>query len=225
MRRKVVRRSILLVAKRTRPRKPFAPTFKAAVPKANYRFESVKKWTFKDKVDNVNNCLTPANATHTHLILRDSQGTPRFALGYVIKGPLILISGIQRERTQYTRIADTLDRPPITEREKGWFWDPIKEKEKSNEFKMQLGMHPAEFLMNEFILRQLKRLTNGKYKLYIQFPFGGPKFKNNTPLIARFFKRKPVKLQEFGLAHELDFEKQRVKALISAQATKHSPKE
>ena len=85
---------------------------KIPVKKPKFLISEERSWTLKDKVEKVNNRLPEAKLRYPCLVLRDRSGAPRFVLAYKpfsIDGKSkVAITVIQRERTQYTKISDTL---------------------------------------------------------------------------------------------------------------------
>lgn len=180
--------------------------FKDAVPKKNYRFEIIEEWDYSDKMKT--NSFIPAKSSNPHLVLRDKLGTPRFTLNYhylsdSVEPNACKIISIQRERTRY----------------KNGHWSPELEKDAANKFKAQLnGLHPAEFLLCEFIYRNRERIKAGM-QMHLHITRSNLTRGLYRPLIDRFFKRKKIRSVNIGMLHiwdtyELNPERKRVKQIL-----------
>lgn len=128
---------------------------------------------YADREERVTNSIKPDVSNLPHLILYDGNGTARFALRYKIAGGCITILSLQRERTQYTRKGP------------GFFWNAEAETAASKKFRQALGgMHPAEFLLSQFIFEHREQVR--KYGLSLRVP-AYASVKEYKPLITRFF--------------------------------------
>lgn len=143
-----------------------------------------------------------------HLILKDKIGQKRYTLQYeeLAEENKIIINTIQRVRTQYI---ETKDR--ITQKE-SYLWSKELEQKSETDFLKELKMHPAIFLISEFI-SQFKTKINLGTKIYldlnrINFLIGVDK--NYLLIINLFFKQ-----IDNSNIYELDLNKPRVKALLS----------
>ncbi len=153
------------------------------------------------------------------LILRDANGTARFVLKYYADGHHVVIDSIQRERTQYIadRFAHVLPYAALA-------WDPKGETRESQQFGKQLGMHPSEFLVSEFLWRFRTSIRRG-IKVYLKRNLVGQPLQTLTDrariyggIRDRFFKSKKETIQLFGglaaEAFELSRDKQRVLEIL-----------
>jgi hypothetical protein len=107
---------------------------------------------------------------------------------------------VQGERTQYARRG-------LIKHE----WSKEKEAVARKELKEQLnGIHPAEFLVSEFIARNKKLALEGK--LFISMPRNPTKAENEmySPLLERFFK--PIAGEKWNYVINLD--KKRVREIL-----------
>lgn len=149
---------------------------------ANYSILEEKNWRYEDKEDWVKNPLNPANSPHPHLVLCDGGGTPRFTLRY---RPVFIrdlsVSSLQRERTTYKgRLRH--------------FWSAKEETRASKEFQEQLGgIHPAEFLLSEFIYRHRAEMRKGA-RMFLDIYVTTNELKIYMPIIERFFKKLSTKI-------------------------------
>lgn len=203
--------------KRIPPKKRNSPTyFRDNVPEKNYYFDEKETWAYKDKLNNVKNAIVQHISSSLHLVLSDADSNPRFTLQYAVlphpqaeaKRRIFLIHSIQRERTTYS------------EKPEGIFWDAKEETERNKRFQKELnGMHPAEFLLSEFIYRHREEINKGaRVIMGTEKPIAFESEKIYGPLIDRFFKKNEALREKFGFtAVELSPEKERVKAIIGGK--------
>ena len=236
---------------------PSPTSYKDIVNPKNYSFQESSHWIYYDwhKV----RC--------PHLVLKDKKGTPRFTLMYEPKpqkyevdpqSNQISILAIQREKpewihtigkervrlNQYKPVDEkgNLDKIGILRRlSEQNRWDDTAENLESKAFQAELGgMHPAEFLLSEFIHQKKEAIRNGtKVMLHIRSPFLTlhyqkptqklPSWENRSweeitkevrktrygPIIERFFYRKPTSIITRSVAiFELNLNKKRVRQIL-----------
>jgi hypothetical protein len=131
------------------------------------------------------NPLTGMRADHPHLVLTD-WNKPRFVLGYHSSTSSLTISSIQRVRTEYRMV-----RSHGVEKME---WVRDKEIASQKKLAQLLGMHPAEFLLNEFIFAHRKAILSGT-KVFLRIMVGGHEKSVDTiyrPLVDRFLLNKKV---------------------------------
>lgn len=186
-----------------------------AAKEGSYSIEHSKGWTYRDNppdapvqdgmdaIKRIENFLSISMNPDAHYVLKDRSGTPRFVLRHFEDGGVHFIGGVQRMRSPgaYVEVGTGKYR-----------WDAKREKELSRDFKKELGMDPAEFLLSEFISRNAfhinTRLGNGQTPLELRrFPLTVEPGVYQ-PLIKKFFKKDP----EGRIV--LDPKKERVKALL-----------
>ncbi len=191
-----------------------SPTyFRDGISPGAYSISVVDGWEYKDRppVGSIvtSNNLPPLVSTDPHLILYDAIKTPRFVLGYHFNLLMddIRITALQRMRTRYDDGVGASLR-----------WDAEAETQASKEFQEALaGMHPAEFLMAEFLYQHRDflrpRILHGTNALFIQYPFkreSEPCFK---PLVERYFRRNQYgQVNYYSLS--LNPQKQRVRVIL-----------
>lgn len=167
-----------------------SPTwYKDSVNPENFKVVETDKWVYKDphKDDYKYNY----EVFSPHLILQDKSGVTRFIIGYLPAGDKIIIKSIQRIRTKKTYEQET---------------------EASKAFQKELGLHPGEFLLCEFISRFKEQILAGK-KIILGFIGKTETFENNyMPLIDRYFKN--VRYNGINYNAELDLTKPRVRAIL-----------
>jgi len=187
-----------------RPRSGPVPKHRRGVDPRHFSLREVKGWVYRDNSPHgwkaVANRMIPYSLSEPHMVLCDGAGTPRFALRYEMsdKGPIRVMS-IQRERTEYEGA------PPNHQ------WSSKKETAKSKEFQERLGgVHPAEFLLSEFLIRHRDEITRGMAERgnpgLVLSVGGGTLFHKDLydPLIDRFFRKRPIQrghdVREYGLS-------------------------
>lgn len=186
------------------------PSFKRKAQSNSYKIESFERWLYTDHVENVENALIKMRSFLPHLVLFDETNEARFSLRYIVASYGFIIQSIQRERTQYIKKGGRT------------YWSPELEKQKSDEFKKKLGMHPAEFLLSEFIWLHAKEIREGKQVLLAFDPHEKPHIilQNYKPLLQRFFKvkytteGKTIKRDNIPLVYELNLNKKRVREIL-----------
>ncbi len=202
--------------------------FKSKVNSTAYSFKEQENWIYKDRVDGkIKNKLSPLISNNKHLVLFDSAKKPRFSIQIsraFNKG--ILIYSIQRERTQYLP-----EKKFSFGKRKTVSWSSEKETQASKRFQKKLGMHPSEFLLSEFLLRNKnkirKSIRNGFSGVYLaEEPFMNNKLVYK-PLIERFFKKKKVSGKTISLSYnytqfvyELSLNKKRVQEILGIKVDK-----
>ncbi len=175
-------------------------------------FEVTQQWTYMDRSPygwtHVNNRMIPLVLPDNHLILRDREGTPRFALRYERAfGGGLRVRSIQRERTRYKGA------PP------NHLWSREKENEAAKRLKEQLGTHPAEALLAEFISRHRDEIAEriGRGKPGLTLSLEGETLGHMSlykPLIGRFFHRKPAKSERDRQVFHLNPQRKRVREIL-----------
>lgn len=190
------------------------PPFRRNAAPSAYRLSSQGSWYYGDLVGHgrVTNPLTGIRADHPHLVLSDWK-KPRFVLGFHSSSSGFTITSIQRVRTEYRLV-----------RSKGiekleWLRD--KEIASQRKLAQSLGMHPAEFLLNEFIFAHRKAILSGE-KVRLRIMVGSREKSLDTiyrPLIDRFFKKDSVEsgLPGMGIAFhtfDLSLDKRRVREAL-----------
>ncbi|MBN2127564.1 MAG: hypothetical protein JW703_04210 [Candidatus Diapherotrites archaeon] len=167
------------------------------------KFRESSSFTYRNPEGAIDN-YDYAQSNEPHLILSDSKGTDRFVLKKGRTNPLS-IWDIQRTRTQID---------PKTKRYSGEL-----ETKKMNEFKKQElnGVHPAEALTMEFVVRNQEKIKKGeKITIHLGRDQEG-KIRHSTiyvPLLKMFFKEIPIEETKYGFVFELDLNKTRVKKLL-----------
>jgi len=164
------------------------------------------KWTYKDRfpANKILNPILPFEYDIPHFVLKDKSGKTRYTLAYRKIENRIYISAIQRERTQYTiRKGET-------------FWDSEKETEASKELQRELGIHPSEYILIEFLKRFSDEIKKGTT---ILLKIDKKEINSRTyflykALIERFFKRKPIRKNAEIEIYALSLEKERVKKAL-----------
>jgi len=175
--------------------------------KGKFSLKSKPFWNYKDRrpLLLVNNRLPPLLRRNPHLVMCDRKGTPRFVLGYTSYGKSFVISSIQRVRTAYDF---KLGLHPFTKMPTIFEWNPSKETWKSKQFQAELGKHPGEFLLSQFILQNKEAILAGA-KVRLNPESGDKKsWEIYGALIDRFFRYSPKN------GFELSMEKKRVKELL-----------
>ncbi|MDD4983467.1 MAG: hypothetical protein PHH82_01340 [Candidatus ainarchaeum sp.] len=173
-----------------------------------YSIDFASEWRYGDAYDEeeVRNRLGAAIVKHQHYVLKDSIGAPRFVLGFFSGNgyfdDCIRIDVIQRLRTK----PGYLHRPTLF---RDGLYDYKTETNEANKFRKELGMHPAEFLLAEFILRNKSALLRGK-KILLNRVVGRAYAKNYLSLIERYFKEGT----DGFYPYELDLTKSRVKEIL-----------
>ncbi len=175
-------------------------------------------WFYRDEVEKpVVNPMDPWPDLSRHFVLYDGQRRPRYALRYNREGDAIKILSLQRLRTQYVAEGKKLR------------WDAAAETEASRRLQAELGVHPAEYLLTQFLSRMKARIRAGA-RVSMQASFG---YRTNgivNPLVDRFFKKKTRFVGwEGGLhsgtlsprEHELSLSKRRVREILEAQLPAH----
>ena len=196
-----------------RPQTKAVPKHRSGVDPRHFTIREAEKWTYMDRSPHgwkaVNNRIVPYPSPKPHMILYDKTGTPRFVLRYEMeeRGP-IRIQSIQRERTQYE------GEPPDHK------WSAEKETAKSKEFQKHLGgVHPAEFLLSEFLTRHrdeiVRRMKDGNPGVVLSLRESSLHFKDlYGPLIDRFFGGRPIRKERDLREYELSPRKKRVKEIL-----------
>ncbi len=181
--------------------------FKDNAEKKSFSFKEVPEWQYEEKHYHPKG-MPSYYSNKSHLVLRDGAGQVRFTLRFDYYPGQIIVRSVQRERTVYEK------------EEKGnrMVWSPEMENHASKFFKRQLGMHPAEFLLSEFILRNKKKILAG-HRLILDLDLSFEHFpkvnKIYQPLVDRFFKKKSIlKIGKIGTVFELSLRKKRVKAIL-----------
>lgn len=180
----------------------------------HYCIEKTKGWRYADRDFHSRDPLIPMRSRKPHLVLHDSAGTPRFTLRHdkAADGSFRIYS-LQRERTRYIG--------PKSLR----FYSPGRETKRSKEFQRQLGgIHPSEFLFSEFLYRNRGKLRAGT-KLYMELSDYETDIEIYRPIIARFFKEKPVRIDKETDTYlfELSMEKKRVKEILRSRQEEKKP--
>jgi len=177
-----------------------SPTyFKSNVPRAVYSVKQKPYWRYADRAERVVNPIKADTSRQPHLILYDSSGTARFALRYNFFDDKMTILSLQRERTQYRKEG------------KSNLWDAKAETQKSKELQKQLGgMHPAEFLLSEFIYSHRAQIRQSRLCLRVPAYASVNEYR---PLIERFFSTKGRKVFG-GTIFSLSLRKKRARLLL-----------
>ncbi len=175
----------------SRIRRPFSATYyKDAVNLRNYKFVETSRWNYIDP--HKEDLKYDFEFERPHLVLQDKTGRARFVLPYLEYKDEIVILDVQRLRTRKTLEEET---------------------SASKEFQDELGMHPSEFLLCEFINRFRAKIKAGK-KLILRSAVDAKLFQRiYSPLVERFFKPQTSNDRLFNTA-ELNLDKERVKALL-----------
>jgi len=186
------------------------------VEEGSFSITSEEQWAYrdnppdgsvKDNVDatrRISNRLPIDLNPYPHMILYDKEGNPRFALHHFKEDGVHYLGGVQRLRSPGSY---------VHEGEK-YRWDADREKESTLQFKAELGVHPSEFLLAEFISRHAyeikKRLEDNQQEppLVLRELSKTKKPEIYGPLIDRFFKK------DAQGRIVLDSNKERVKALL-----------
>jgi hypothetical protein len=170
-----------------------SPTwYKDSVNPENFRVIETDKWVYKDPYKE--DYKYDYEVFLPHLILQDKFGFTRFIIGYLPAGDRIIIRSIQGTRTKKTYEQET---------------------EASKKFQKELGVHPGEFLLCEFLNKFKLQILTGK-RIVLEFIGKTETFENNyMPLIDRYFKN--VRYNGIGFDAELDLTKPRVKAILGLQ--------
>ena len=140
--------------KANKPRMRSFADFKKGLARGVFSFKKMTGWVYQDLFPVRENRLNPWWSGYPHLLLLDSRGDPRFVLRYeqVPKGPLV-IHEVHRERTKYTG----------PDKEGFYFWDSKAESQASRNFQAKLGgIHPADFLVAQFLAQHRRRILAGK---------------------------------------------------------------
>jgi len=201
------RERIVEQVRRPEERKLSRTWFKDKVSKRAFKFSIAEQFVIKDKYpeEKVTNPIIPFETVDHSLLLSDNKGNRRFVLTFAEVAGSIEISAIQRLRTQYIK------------RENDKFeWVPELETEASKKFAQELGMHPAEFVLCEFLYSFANQIKSGKrVKLRIYKMNGYDKVSQTyRGLIDRFFKPKSVFENNVYIAFELSLDKDRVKSIL-----------
>ncbi len=190
--------------------------FKEKIDSSAYSFAEHESWVYSDNVEGkIRNRLAPHFSKKNHLVLRDSNGRPRFTLQFSPDVKSVIVYSVQRERTQYTKSGEVFS------------WVPELEKKASAEFKSRLGMHPAEFLLSEFIYRNRnsirQMISEGRNSVYFDSFQVSRSPELYKPLIERFFEPEQVYVKTVskpGFYFRLNLSKKRVQELLGIKLEK-----
>ncbi len=178
--------------------KKILPFLKQKVKREDtHKIDMHSLWWYGDLERKIRNPIVPTTRFAPHFVLRDSTGKPRVVIGFEVHGTNINIYAIQRMRTQYSQDAE------------GKFWDAKKETEESKKFRQELGQHPSDFILVEFIKYFKKQINQG---FDVKLHFSEDEAKNYYDLVNRFFENKPDNL---GFYH-LSKTKTRVKQILES---------
>ncbi len=120
--------------------------YKEKVDPKHYGFSTAPEWRYFDGFVSKN----------PHLVLKDHNGKPRFTLQYSEAEGIIRVESIQREQT-------ISGLPPEVAHMAGQL-----ETIQSEEFERKLGMHPAEFLLSEFLHQNAAKIRQGTQVMLVQ---------------------------------------------------------
>jgi hypothetical protein len=178
------------------------PHKKNALPKS-HSFKETDSWKYYDSI----------TEHQPHLVLLDRKKQPRFTLRFTMRRKeereeLVILS-IQRERSKGN--PSEYDPRVLLPKAK-------LETEASKKLQAELGMHPSEFLLSEFIYRNRKQIRKG---IPVFLRVKGDTAKIYKPLVERFFKKKPLTTKKIGRLqgntleeYELNPSKRRVQELL-----------
>lgn len=196
------------------------PLFLQRAAPRSFSFRETTSWHYGDPVGygRVTNPIVGHTRDSRHLILVDRK-KPRAALAYWHKGGDWVITSIQRLRTEYVLSSKSGVR--------SFTWNARKETERGKDFARELGMHPSEFLLSQFLFAHRDEIISGK-KIFLELVDYGFRGKDNSnfsnqeiygPILERFFKRTPSKTVLLGencliKNYELSLEKRRVREAL-----------
>lgn len=172
------------------------PAFRQKAKPGSFSFQTRNGYRFFDGLDHLGDFF----------ILKDRKNRDRFLMSYSIKDDRIQIQFIQRDYSGITRrlLARALNFTDNSNRPIRW-WETLAAKK----FKQELGVHPAEFLLSEFIYRMRDRIRAG-VPVFISRQYG-EKIHNYAPLLERFFEKN----SRSGY-YKLSLKKRRVTELVNA---------
>lgn len=187
-----------------------SPTFyKDHIDPRHYRVEGRRGWNYEDAHPNVVNPILPLEDNYNkHLVLYDSRGVPRFTIAHDTE-PSLAITSIQRARTPdaYEDAGEGKKR-----------WSPELETKLGHEFKSQLGMHPAEFLLSDLIhmYREdiLDHLRSGGRPPRLSSSDVRQRPHIYKPIVSRFFSERKLTRIPGAAIYELDPGKERVRKIL-----------
>ncbi|MFA4906952.1 MAG: hypothetical protein WC602_01645 [archaeon] len=170
------------------------PKFKAGISTADYHFSEHKNFRFFDG--------------HTEyfpgITLENSKGEPVFVLGYRDSNPF-KICYIQRIKERPLR------KPLNLEKE-------VRESaRRSEELRKKLGVHPSEFLLQEFIWRNRKDILFGKKLFFLLDRNMRGEVITYRPILDRFFVRSKEKISDELEVYELSPKKRRVREALGPE--------
>jgi len=186
--------------------KPSPTFFKDKIDPKAYSFEEASSWTYQDRLPVQRKSIIPHTERKPHLILKDREGMPRYALCHNRSGDrqILKIESIQQEKTQYAKT------------EEGLGHSPELEKKASDLFKEDLGMHPAEFLLSEFVHRHREEIKNGvTLRLVLRKKYAEDVI--YKALRDRFFDRNPLRFKDGSTeyyAFDLNMKRKRAKQIL-----------
>lgn len=191
---KKTRRLRKAVARRKATKKEMKPiVHRSAAAKAlsanaeNFSLEQRRGWSYRElhpPLDGTQHHFTPSVSPLPHLILRDSTGTPRFTLSYVLSDKEIRLVEIQRCRTTPWAVHERLQE------------HDLRETLASKKFQAQLnGVHPSEFLLIHFLRAHRNEILAGKKMEWKWTVYSGRLPSNNIantlyPALAKHYFRK-----------------------------------
>lgn len=200
------------ILKKGRPRpEPFmpgrVPSFRSNARPRSFSFSFEKDWKFYDHYSPGTPCL----------VLWDAHRKPRFVLGFSQMRTRLEIRFVQRVYSDEARKIGARWAKKMGNYDS---WDRIREFEtkENNDFAQKLGMHPAEFLVSEFIYRNRDRIHGGM-EVALVSNAGSPQI--YKPLRDRFFQSN-VKTDSSGnypvvLRWTLNPNKKRVKDILAVE--------
>ncbi len=162
-------------------------------------------WVYRDKGERVKPVFLPERSIFPHMVLVDREGIPRFVLEYTAakdgeKLKNLEIRSIQRERTRYL---------PYRSKDADFRWSRHLETEASKDLQRELGKHPAEFLLTEFLYHFKKDIKNGATVRITYYPVEGRIYR---PLTDRFFVKEAEGIGE--VTYVLSPRKRRVREIL-----------
>jgi len=167
-----------------------------------FSFEEKQEWVYEDPTSLVKDPMTPAVCWNPHLVLYDELHEPRFTLSFEEYLRVIHIKSIQRERTWQSYILH----------DGMFYWNAKIESERQKEFKQELGIHPSEFILSEFLSRKKEMIVSRKAIVDLRVERGI--LPTYAGLIERFFYPRPFSTNGFSGYFMLNPERKRVREIL-----------